>query len=177
MPGPDGLVRIALKRPFSDGTVAVDMDPISLLCRLAAIVPAPRFHMVRYSGVLASASKWRPLIIPKPLPGDAASPGARESCGAPPPCDITGSRYRPWAELLKRTFGIDVETCARCGGRMRLLALITDPPNVARFLRHLGEATEPPPRAPARDPPFTQSRVRRRRHDEHSVQRELFEEH
>jgi hypothetical protein len=27
VPGPDGLVRIALKRPFSDGTVAVDMDP------------------------------------------------------------------------------------------------------------------------------------------------------
>ena len=90
MPGPDGLVRIALKRPFSDGTVAVDMDPLSLLCRVAAIVPAPRFHMVRYSGVLASASKWRPLIIPKPLPGalgDAASPGAPESCGPPPPCD------------------------------------------------------------------------------------------
>ena len=37
VPGPDGLVRIALKRPFSDGTVAVDMDPLSLLCRLAAI--------------------------------------------------------------------------------------------------------------------------------------------
>jgi hypothetical protein len=36
VPGPDGLVRIALKRPFSDGTVAVDMDPLSLLCRLAA---------------------------------------------------------------------------------------------------------------------------------------------
>jgi hypothetical protein len=32
VPGLDGLVRIALKRPFSDGTVAVDMDPLSLLC-------------------------------------------------------------------------------------------------------------------------------------------------
>jgi Putative transposase len=36
--GPDGLVRITLKKPFSDGTVAVDMDPLSLLCRLAASV-------------------------------------------------------------------------------------------------------------------------------------------
>jgi hypothetical protein len=180
VPGPAGLVRIALKRPFSDGTVAVDMDPLSLLCRLAALIPAPRFHTVRYSGVLAPASKWRPLIVPKPLPdarGDAASPGAPDSCGPPPPCDTAGSRYRPWAELLKRTFGIDVETCPRCGGRMRLLALITEPPNIARFLRHLGEATETPPRAPPCDTPFTQSRVRRRRHDEHSAQRELFEEH
>jgi hypothetical protein len=35
--------------------------------------------------------------------------------------------YRPWAELLRRTFTVDVETCPRCGGRMRLLAVITDP--------------------------------------------------
>ena len=31
--GPDGLVRITLKKPFSDGTVAVDMDPLSLVSR------------------------------------------------------------------------------------------------------------------------------------------------
>src|SRR5450755_672394 len=43
LPGPAGLVRIALKKPFSDGTVAVDLDPLSLLCRLVALVPAPRF--------------------------------------------------------------------------------------------------------------------------------------
>jgi hypothetical protein len=40
--GPDGLVRITLKKPFSDGTVAVDRDPLSLLSRLAASVSAPR---------------------------------------------------------------------------------------------------------------------------------------
>src|SRR5438477_2859430 len=52
----DGLVRIALKRAYADGTVAVDMDPLSLLCRLATSVPPPRFHLVRYAGVLAPAS-------------------------------------------------------------------------------------------------------------------------
>ena len=30
---PDGLVRIALKKAYTDGTVAVDMDPLSLLRR------------------------------------------------------------------------------------------------------------------------------------------------
>jgi hypothetical protein len=54
---PDGLVRIALKRAYNDGTLAVDMDPLSLLCRLAMSVPPPRFHTVKYSGVLASASR------------------------------------------------------------------------------------------------------------------------
>jgi hypothetical protein len=33
--------------------MAVDMDPLSLLCRLAASVPPPRFHTVKYAGVLA----------------------------------------------------------------------------------------------------------------------------
>jgi len=29
---PDGLVRITLKKAYADGTIAVDMDPLSLLC-------------------------------------------------------------------------------------------------------------------------------------------------
>jgi hypothetical protein len=33
LPGPNGLVRIALKKPFSDGTVAVDLDPLALVRR------------------------------------------------------------------------------------------------------------------------------------------------
>src|SRR5450432_3634341 len=181
LPGPDGLVRIALKKPFSDGTVAVDLDPLSLLCRLVALVPAPRFHTVRYSGVLAAASKWRPFIVPKPeLAGPAApaSPSDLSPCDPPPECEASGFRYRPWAELLKRTFGIDVETCPRCGGRMRLLAVITDLASAAGFLRHRGEPTEPPKRAPARAPPYWQSKiVRRHGQSEQSSQLGLFEEH
>ncbi len=32
--GPEGLVRVVLKRPYSDGTTAIDMDPLSLIARL-----------------------------------------------------------------------------------------------------------------------------------------------
>ena len=55
-PTKDGLVRIALKRAYSDGTVAVEMDPLSLLCQLAMSVPPPRYHTVKYAGVLASST-------------------------------------------------------------------------------------------------------------------------
>ena len=34
-PRPPGLVRTVLKKAYADGTLAVDMDPLSLLCRLA----------------------------------------------------------------------------------------------------------------------------------------------
>jgi hypothetical protein len=62
---------------------------------------------------------------------------------------------------------------------MRLLALITDPSNAARFLRHLGEPTEAPKRAPARAPPYWRSRVLRRHpeHSGHSGRLGMFEEH
>jgi hypothetical protein len=152
--GPDGLIRITLKKPFSDGTVAVDLDPLSLLSRLAASVPAPRLHTVRYAGVLASASKLRARLAPKP--------------GVPPKptADVAESprrgAYRPWAELLKRTFGFDVLTCPCCSGRMKLLALVTEPTSVARYLRGIGEPTDVPKRTPARGPPYWASRVLRR---------------
>jgi hypothetical protein len=34
----------------ADGTVGVDMDPLSLLCRLATSVPPPRFHPIHSPG-------------------------------------------------------------------------------------------------------------------------------
>ena len=84
--------------------------------------------------------------------------------------------YRPWAELLRRTFAVDVETCRRCGGRLRLLAVITDLTEVTRFLHHLREPTEPPVRAPPRDPPYFKTLVvRRRQPTETSTQQLLFE--
>jgi hypothetical protein len=155
--GPDGLVRIALKRAFSDGTTAIDMDPLSLLSRLAASVPAPRAHTVKYAGVLAAASKLRARLVPKPK---ATEPDASQEGETSPP--RTGSTYRPWAELLKRTFELDVLRCERCEGRMRLVALVLEDKSIARLLRTLGEPTSLPARAPARGPPYWQSRVLRR---------------
>ena len=158
---PGGLVRITLKRPFSDGTVAVDMDPLSLLCRLAASVPPPRFHTVRYAGVLAPASKWRPRILPTPPRAEhgAASDDDHDDHDDKPL--RKGSRYRPWAELLKRTFQLDVLRCPKCQGRMKLVAMVTDPKSVTRLLRGLGEPTEAPERVPARGPPYWKSTVLR----------------
>jgi hypothetical protein len=100
--GQDGLVRIVLKRPFHDGTVAVEMDPLSLLCRLAASVPPPRHHTVRYAGVLGAVSEWRSRIVPPP--DEALAPRrARKR--------KRRSRYRTWAELLARTLGVDALAC------------------------------------------------------------------
>ena len=60
----DGRLRYRFKRPWRDGTTHVVFQPLELLERLCALVPAPRAHLVRYSGILAPASKWRPLVVP-----------------------------------------------------------------------------------------------------------------
>lgn len=62
-----------------------------------------------------------------------------------------------------RTFRIDVEKCDRCGDRMKLRALVLAVPSIDRFLRRIGEPTQPPALSPARDPPFFKSCVLRQR--------------
>jgi len=154
--GPDGLVRITLKKPFSDGTTAIDLDPLSLISRLAAMVPFPYFNTTRYQGVLASHHSWRSRIVPKPAL-------AQTTCEHEAKGKKTASTYRPWAELLSRTFALDVEQCPSCNGRMKIVSLVKERRAIVRFLHHLGEPTDPPERSPARDPPYWKSRVLRRK--------------
>jgi len=157
--GSDGLVRVALKKRFSDGTFAVDLDPLSLLTRLCASVPPPRFHTVGYVGVLASASKLRPRILPEPPKEAGVALDANEEAEPRP----RRCRYRPWAELMMRTFEVDVLCCPRCSGRLRLVALMTETKEIRRYLHALGEPTEAAARSPARGPPYWSSRALRRR--------------
>jgi hypothetical protein len=152
-PGQEGLVRITLKKPYADGTVAVELDPLSLLSRLAASVPPPRHHTVRYAGVLGAASQWRSRIVP------AARPDAAELR----PRTKRRSHYRPWAELLARTFGVDALACPACQGRMKLVAIVRNPPSIARYLARIREPTELPARSPDRGPPYWKSTILRRK--------------
>ena len=55
-----------------------------------------------------------------------------------------------WAELLERTFEIDVLACPECGGRLRLLATIEQRSVVEKILRNLGLPVEAPVPSPAR---------------------------
>jgi hypothetical protein len=50
--------------PWSDGTTGIRLSPVELLEKLAALVPLPRVHLVRYGGCLALYSHLRGAIIP-----------------------------------------------------------------------------------------------------------------
>jgi hypothetical protein len=48
-----GQVELKLKTPWRDGTTHHVMSPLELMQRLAALVPRPRLHLIRFHGVLA----------------------------------------------------------------------------------------------------------------------------
>jgi hypothetical protein len=62
------------------------------------------------------------------------------------------------ARRLKRVFWIDIETCARCGGQLRIIAAIEESAVIAKVLAHLEKTApdhfqaEPALGAPARPP-------------------------
>ena len=80
---------------------------------------------------------------------EEAAPEDGDASGAKP---SRAGAYR-WAELMRRTFGVDVLACPRCGGRLRLVALIDQTSVIQRILRHLGLPTDVPEPRPARPPP------------------------
>ncbi len=51
--------------------------------------------------------------------------------------------------MLERVFKIDVLKC-ECGGKFGVVAAVMDVDSIRRYLQHIGEDYEPPPRAPPR---------------------------
>jgi hypothetical protein len=129
------------------------LEPLDFIARLAALVPPPRMHLTRYHGVFAPHSRLRAAITParRGQGGKHAEEGA-EQPAMPPHVGMS------WAQRLKRVFGIEIGTCSRCHGRLKMLASIEDPAVIVRILAHLDRTsgTAEPELGPlgARAPPF-----------------------
>jgi len=96
-----GQVVLQLKSAYKDGTTHIVMSPLEFMQRLAALVPRPRLHLIRFHGVLAPHAKLRAAIVP--TPENAPEHAADHAHGAP--------ARMSWARLLKRVFDIDIEHC------------------------------------------------------------------
>jgi Putative transposase len=136
---PKGKCALSLPNPWSDGTTGIRLSPVELLEKLAALVPLPRVHLVRYGGCLAPHSHLRGSVIPTPR-----QQGVDEETDTKSPC-------WSWERLLHRVFALDMAHCPFCQrGTLRLIAVITQGAVISKILRHLKLSAAPPPIAPAR---------------------------
>src|SRR5262249_56364318 len=126
--------------PWSDGTTGITLSPLDLLEKLAALVPLPRVHLVRYGGCVAPHSHLRGAIIPTP-----------RQQGVEDEATDTGSLRWSWAQLLQRVFALDIARYPFCQqGSLRIIAAITQGEVIRKILRHLKLAADLPLIAPAR---------------------------
>ena len=112
---PDGTLRLHLKRPWSDGTVAFTFSAAEFVERLAALIPPPHKNQVIYHGVLAPRAAWRQQVVPRPLRiTDAQRKRRVADVLTRTPSRADRPRWTPWRQLLERTFGADGFGCPNC---------------------------------------------------------------
>jgi hypothetical protein len=131
-----GQVRYRLKTPYRDGTTHIVLEPLDFIARLAALVPPARVHLTRFHGVFAAHAALRGAITPA-----GRGPGARQRAAAPERPSAPAVRMS-WARRLKRVFGIEIEQCARCGGRLKVIASIEEAQLIERIVAHRRERGE-----------------------------------
>jgi hypothetical protein len=137
-----GHVRLEFKKPWSDGTTSVKLDPLALIAGLAALVPPPKRHLTRHFGVHSSHAASRSEVVPSPA---EPSPGEQEK-------PKNTSRYICWSELLRRTFGFEI-LCSKCHSQLRLIALIKTEDIAKKILTAMHLPADVPRLHPARPPP------------------------
>ena len=200
----DGNVSYRVKKVSRGRVTERVMTPLETLARLAAIVPPPRYPLLRFHGVVAPRHRWRARVVPRPpslaaCTGKTPEPSRAEATVAeprPPPRrpapvpegdgraafvvaaptvvtvtltttgaanlvaphvlsiahwdrvldgELYASSARPdWRTLLKRTFDVDLRVCLRCGGRLTVRAVLTEPASVAKMLAALRRPRAPP---------------------------------
>jgi hypothetical protein len=81
-----------------------------------------RMHLTRFHGVFAPHSRLRAAVTP-------AHRGVGSEAESADPDRPATPRHvaMTWARRLKRVFGIEINTCTRCGGQLKVIASIEEP--------------------------------------------------
>jgi hypothetical protein len=123
-------------RHGDDGAELERMDYLEFIARVTSHIPDKGQVMVRYYGLYANAHRGKVRKtdrVPIALGMIEEEPLQIPSKG--------------WAEMIRKVYEADPMICPRCGGRMKVVAFLTDYAIVDRIIRHLGLtfATERPP--------------------------------
>ena len=144
-----GLVRYQVNKT-NGGASYHEWPAAEFVGRMAALVPPARKHVVRYYGALGPRSPLRSALT-EATHGRAtlaeleggysvtiAGKVSREVRKA------ASAAKRAWAACLRKIFEVDPVRCEKCGGSMKLVAVILDDRELDRILAHEGWPTKFP---------------------------------
>ena len=94
-----------------------------MLGKLAALVPRPAVNVRLYHGVLAPRARWPLPVVRYGRP----EPDLKAQDVDARPRDAGTPRAWTWTALMRRVLGLDVLACPRCGGRLRVIAIVQAP--------------------------------------------------
>ncbi len=124
---------------------------MDFIAKLASLVPPPRAHLTRFHGSFAPNATLRAQLTPSDRGKDATA-----DANADHRTPDERRRSMTWAQRLKRVFGIDVETCIHCGGKVKIVASVEEPQAIRAILDHFqkhGAREQAQYRPAARAPP------------------------
>jgi hypothetical protein len=113
------------------------MDYLEFIARVVSHIPDKGQVTVRYYGLYANAHRGKvkkASLVPVSL-------GMIEEEQRPLPS-------KGWAEMIRKVYEVDPLICPHCGGKMRVIAFLTDYSVVDRIIHHLKltfVAERPPP--------------------------------
>ena len=145
----EGLVRYQVSKT-NGGPSYHEWPAAEFVGRMAVLAPPARKHVVRYYGALGPRSPVRSAVTEATRGGATsrelesgysvtiAGKAAREVRKA------ASVAKRAWAACLRKIYEVDPVRCEKCGGEMRLAAVILDDRELDRILAHQGWATDFP---------------------------------
>ena len=113
------------------------MDYLEFIARVVSHIPDKGQVMVRYYGLYANDHRGK-------VRKASRVPVVLGMIEEEPPAILS----KGWAEMIRKVYEVDPLVCPRCGGRMKVVAFLTEPAVVDRIIRHLEltfVAEKPPP--------------------------------
>ena len=134
----------------------LSLDAEDVPTPLAQHLPDSRCRLIRTCGLYSSRARgtWcrQPHLVGLAPAGWKRNHPPEPSLRIDPPeqpqaeLSVSAKQSRAaWARLIKKVCGADPLSCPRCHRPMKVLAVITDPTQVLKILRHLIKTAKPPP--------------------------------
>jgi len=122
---------------YLDGQQAVIYKGLDWLARMADHIPDPGRHLTLFYAYCANRVRGDRAAFEPGEPTLEEAPAKKRRCSA------------SWARLISKVFHVNPLTCAKCRGKLEIIAYLHDQLSISKILDHLGlspsETAKPPP--------------------------------